>query len=155
MRMGPPDEHTFVIADLAGYTALTEAHGDAEAAKTVARYVELVSSALSPGVRLAESVGDQVLVVSDDACSAVTTASNTRPLYHNVVDDEEASPPGEGSQARRGHPFRDGARRRSSGGRAPGRRGALRGRWPAPERAVDLRHRVSRREAALHCRASS
>jgi adenylate cyclase len=67
-------EYAFVIADLAGYTALTEAHGGAEAAKTVARYTELASNALSPGVRLAERVGDQVLIVSDDPCSAVTTA---------------------------------------------------------------------------------
>ena len=67
-------KYTFVIADLAGYTALTEAHGGAEAAKTVARYTEMASSALSPGVRLAERVGDQVLFVADDARNAVTTA---------------------------------------------------------------------------------
>jgi class 3 adenylate cyclase/YHS domain-containing protein len=67
-------EYAFVIADLTGYTALTEAHGGAEAAKTVARYTELASNALSPGVRLAERVGDQVLIVSDDPCSAVSTA---------------------------------------------------------------------------------
>jgi adenylate cyclase len=67
-------EYTFVIADLAGYTALTEAHGGVEAARTVARYTELASKALSPGVHLAERVGDQVLFVADDASNAVTTA---------------------------------------------------------------------------------
>src|SRR5215510_9394013 len=72
--MAASGEYTFVIADLAGYTALTEAHGGAEAAKTVARYTEMASSALSPGVRLAERVGDQVLFVADDARNAVTTA---------------------------------------------------------------------------------
>src|SRR5262249_42732195 len=53
---------------------LTEAHGGAEAAKTVARYAELAANALTPGVRLTERVGDQVLIVSDDPRSAVTTA---------------------------------------------------------------------------------
>lgn len=67
-------EYTFVIADLAGYTALTEAHGGAEAARTVARYTQLAWDALGPGVRLAERVGDQVLFVGGDPAAAVTTA---------------------------------------------------------------------------------
>jgi adenylate cyclase len=67
-------EYTFLIADLAGYTALTEAHGGAEAARTIGRYLELTSMALAPGARVAERVGDQVLIVSHDPCSAVTTA---------------------------------------------------------------------------------
>lgn len=76
--------YTFVIADLAGYTALTEAHGGAEAAKTVARYTELASNALSARARLTERVGDQVLIVSEDPCSAVTTALRLR----DAVDHE-------------------------------------------------------------------
>jgi adenylate cyclase len=74
MGVAGSGEYVFVIADLAGYTALTEAHGGAEAAKTVARYMELASNALGPGVRLAERVGDQVLIVGDDPCNAATTA---------------------------------------------------------------------------------
>jgi adenylate cyclase len=77
-------EYTFVIADLAGYTALTEAHGGAEAAKTVARYTELASNALLPGARLVERVGDQVLIVSNDPRGAVTTAIHLR----DAVDRE-------------------------------------------------------------------
>lgn len=76
--MGVPDEYTFVIADLAGYTALTEAHGGGEAARTIARYTELASNALTPGTRLTERVGDQVLIVSDDPRSAVITAFRLR-----------------------------------------------------------------------------
>ena len=72
--MAASAQYTFVIADLAGYTALTEAHGGAEAAKTVARYTELAQRALGPGVRLAERVGDQVLFVGGDPSDAVTTA---------------------------------------------------------------------------------
>lgn len=77
-------EYAFVIADLTGYTALTEAHGGAGAAKTVARYMELASSALGPGVRLVERVGDQLLIVGDDPCDAVTTALRLK----NAVDRE-------------------------------------------------------------------
>jgi class 3 adenylate cyclase len=72
--VGAAVDYAFVIADLTGYTALTEAHGGAEAAKTVARYMELASNALGPGVLLAERVGDQVLIVGNDPCNAVTTA---------------------------------------------------------------------------------
>ena len=76
--MDTPHEYTFVIADLAGYTALTAAHGGAEAARTVARYAELASSALNPGVRLTEAVGDQILVVGEDPCSAISMALRLR-----------------------------------------------------------------------------
>jgi adenylate cyclase len=76
--VGASREYTFVIADLSGYTALTEAHGGAEAAKTVSRYMELASNALIPGVRLVERVGDQVLIVSEDPRGAVTTALRLR-----------------------------------------------------------------------------
>ena len=44
----------FLIADLAGYTALTEAMGDMEAAKVIARYVELAHDVLRPGTRIVE-----------------------------------------------------------------------------------------------------
>jgi adenylate cyclase len=44
----------FLIADLSGYTALTEAHGGVEAAKVVVRYVELARSALAADARLVE-----------------------------------------------------------------------------------------------------
>ena len=77
-------EYAFVIADLAGYTALTEAHGGAAAARTVIRFTELTSKALTPGVRLIEGVGDQVLIVGDDPCGAVMTALRLR----DAVDRE-------------------------------------------------------------------
>ena len=42
-------ERVFLIADLAGYTALTEAMGAEEAANVVDRYVALAHAALRPG----------------------------------------------------------------------------------------------------------
>jgi class 3 adenylate cyclase len=69
---------TFVIADLAGFTALTEIHGSRHAAWVVMRYLELVRAALRPSARLAERVGDAVLVLAPDAPAAVLTAVAVR-----------------------------------------------------------------------------
>ncbi|HEV8616827.1 MAG TPA: adenylate/guanylate cyclase domain-containing protein, partial [Methylomirabilota bacterium] len=96
--MTTASERAFVIADLAGYTALTEAHGGMEAAKTVSRYVELASQALVPGARLLENVGDQVLIVADDVRAAVQTALRLRdaverePLFPDVRIGIHAGP---------------------------------------------------------------
>ena len=68
----------FVIADLAGYTALTEAHGAEEAATTVARYRRLADGVLTDGARIVEQVGDQLLIVADDARAAIMTAARLR-----------------------------------------------------------------------------
>jgi len=68
----------FLIADLAGYTALTEAMGDLGAAKVIARYVEIAREALQPGTRLVERVGDELLVVGEDVASIVRTATCLR-----------------------------------------------------------------------------
>ncbi|HEV8585863.1 MAG TPA: hypothetical protein VGT02_12915 [Methylomirabilota bacterium] len=78
----------FVIADLAGYTALTEAHGGEGAAAAVARYRELAEGALATGARIVEQVGDELLIVADDARAAVTTAARLRA----AVDDEPRFP---------------------------------------------------------------
>jgi adenylate cyclase len=69
---------TFLIADLAGYTALTEIHGSRYAAWVISRYLALVQTALHPAARLAERVGDAVLVVAPEAASAVRTAVDLR-----------------------------------------------------------------------------
>lgn len=80
----------FLIADLSGYTALTEAHGDVSAARVVTRYVEVAQGVLEPGTRLVERVGDELLIVGPDAASIVRTAVQLRvaierePLFPTV-----------------------------------------------------------------------
>jgi adenylate cyclase len=71
-------EMTFVIADLAGFTALTEMHGSRYAAWLVTRYVEIVRASLPPGAQLTERVGDAVLIVAPDAATAVRAAVDLR-----------------------------------------------------------------------------
>lgn len=67
-------EATFVIADLSGFTALTETHGDLHAVNVVSRYVEMVGHSLHRGARLVERVGDEVLIVADEIAAAIRTA---------------------------------------------------------------------------------
>jgi class 3 adenylate cyclase len=81
-------ELVFLIADLSGYTALTEAHGNISAAKAVTRYVEMVREVLRPGARLVERVGDEVLIVSSDAISLIMTAISLR----EAIDREPLFP---------------------------------------------------------------
>jgi adenylate cyclase len=69
---------TFLIADLAGFTAVTEIHGSRHAAWVVTRYVAIVRATLHPAARLAERVGDAVLIVAPEAASAVRTAVDLR-----------------------------------------------------------------------------
>jgi len=82
------ERRVFVIADLSGYTALTEAHGGDEAASTVARYRELAERALADGARIIEQVGDELLIVAGDARAAVVSATRIRA----AVDDEPRFP---------------------------------------------------------------
>jgi class 3 adenylate cyclase/YHS domain-containing protein len=77
-EMSKEIELAFLIADLSGYTALTEAHGNMSAAEAVTRYVEIVHEVLHPSARLVERVGDEVLIAADEAACLVQTAINLR-----------------------------------------------------------------------------
>lgn len=55
---------TFAMIDLAGYTALTEHHGDLQAADLATAFAELARSCLRDGDRLIKSIGDAVLLAS-------------------------------------------------------------------------------------------
>jgi adenylate cyclase len=67
--------HTFVFADLAGYTALTEAHGDEHAADAAAEFCEAVR-ALLPEHEAEEvkAIGDALLLRARDAARAAGLA---------------------------------------------------------------------------------
>ena len=67
-------ELTFVFADLAGYTALTEAHGDDDAAHVATRFHELARASLPPGTRLVKTIGDAVMLVATDERAGVDAA---------------------------------------------------------------------------------
>ena len=66
-----PIEATFGFIDLAGFTALTEEHGDHDAADMAARFAELTRAALGAGDRLIKTIGDAVLVTSPSPGAAL------------------------------------------------------------------------------------
>jgi len=61
-RPDEPGNLTFVFADIAGFTALAEAHGDEQAARLVADFCDAVDAEL-PG-----ACGRQVKTIGDAAC---------------------------------------------------------------------------------------
>jgi class 3 adenylate cyclase len=91
-------DRTFVIADLSGYTALTESHGGMEAAKVVSRFVELAQAALVPGARIIERVGDEILIIADAPIAGARTAIrlldaiDAEPLFLAVRASVHAGP---------------------------------------------------------------
>jgi adenylate cyclase len=69
------DAHTFVFADLAGYTALTEAHGDDHAADEAAEFCEAVRGLLPDhGAEEVKAIGDAVLLRASDPAQAAGLA---------------------------------------------------------------------------------
>lgn len=65
-------EATFCFVDLSGFTALTEAHGDAGAAELATRFVDLARASLASGDRLVKTLGDAVLVACGGPGPALT-----------------------------------------------------------------------------------
>jgi adenylate cyclase len=57
-------EATFCFADLAGFTALTEAQGDEDAADVAVRFAEIARRSLDDGDCLVKTIGDAVLLTS-------------------------------------------------------------------------------------------
>lgn len=55
-------ERTIAFVDLAGFSALTETHGDEDAATLAERFCALACKALLPGERLVKSIGDAVML---------------------------------------------------------------------------------------------
>ena len=63
MTASDGESSTFVFADIAGYTALTEAHGDADAADLAATFCgEISAIARSGGGEVIKTIGDAVMV---------------------------------------------------------------------------------------------
>jgi class 3 adenylate cyclase/YHS domain-containing protein len=67
--MTTPDEEpcrTVCFADLAGYTALTDAHGDISAADVAQRFFDLTAELLTGDARLVKTIGDAVMICTSD-----------------------------------------------------------------------------------------
>lgn len=71
---------TFAMIDLAGFTALTEAHGDHQAADLAVSFEQLSRARLTDGDRLIKPIGDAVLLASPSSTGALT-------LVRAILDD--------------------------------------------------------------------
>jgi adenylate cyclase len=70
--MPDASEHTFLFADLAGFTALTEAHGDEQAVDLAGDFCDCVRQLLPDhGAEEVKSIGDAMMIRCDHAAAAV------------------------------------------------------------------------------------
>lgn len=63
-----------LMADLSGYTALTETHGSVAAADLIDKYIGIVENSLAGDCRLHERTGDEIMVVSESPDCLLATA---------------------------------------------------------------------------------
>jgi len=67
---------TFVFADIAGFTALTEAHGDEQAATLVADFCAAVRAKLPAGAAHVKTIGDALMLRVPDPGEAILLSLN-------------------------------------------------------------------------------
>lgn len=79
-------EWTFAFVDLAGFTALTEAHGDKTAADQAAKFYEMTRRSLKGSSRLVKQIGDAVLIAADVPEEAVLTVTGLMATVHREVN---------------------------------------------------------------------
>lgn len=71
-----------LMADLTGYTAMTDVHGGASAYKIVNKYMELVQESLSGSTKVMQRIGDQVVLISDVPVDIAVTAKKLITIGH-------------------------------------------------------------------------
>ncbi len=74
-----------LMADLSGYTALTETHGAVAAADMIDKYIGIVENSLIGDCKLHERVGDEIMIVSSSPDNLVATTLN---LLSNTSSEE-------------------------------------------------------------------
>ena len=74
-----------LMADLSGYTALTETHGPHSAADLIDRYLEIVQNCLVGESKLNERTGDEVMIISSSADNILASAL----LLMKLISNEE------------------------------------------------------------------
>jgi len=63
-----------LMADLSGYTALTETHGPASAADLIDKYIQIAKKCLVGDTQLHQCTGDEIMFVSDSPDYLLATA---------------------------------------------------------------------------------
>lgn len=71
-----------LMADLTGYTAMTDIHGGASAAKIVNKYMQLVEQALFGTAQVVQRIGDQVVMISEIPLDLSVTSQKLITIAH-------------------------------------------------------------------------
>ncbi len=66
-------DHAVAFADLAGFTALTEVHGDEDAADVAGTFYAMARECLAGDTRLVKPIGDAVMLVGSNPDDTVAT----------------------------------------------------------------------------------
>ena len=83
--MSAADEATFAFVDLAGYTAVTQAHGDREAVEILRGFRARVTQALGDDGELVKAIGDAVML-------RFTTPAGAVVALRRLLEQESAAP---------------------------------------------------------------
>ncbi len=86
MSAGTSIEATFCFVDIAGYTALTDTHGESAAADLVDDFAELIRLSLHSSGELQSLVGDCAFLVFPDPLCASDALST---LYQSIADRQD------------------------------------------------------------------
>src|SRR5262245_42701574 len=98
MNQVPTDdaiEATFAFVDLAGFTAMTEAHGDAEAVAIVRAFRQRALDVLAPTDELVKTIGDAVMLRFPTPEAAIRALREL--LQRELVVGDAALPPRAGA----------------------------------------------------------
>ncbi len=74
-----------LMADLSGYTALTETHGSVSAADLIDKYVRIAKNCLVGDTKLHQRTGDEIMFISDSPDFMLATALK---LEANTANEE-------------------------------------------------------------------
>lgn len=72
-----------MMADLSGYTAMTEIHGADSAISIIDKYLDIVKKSLVGSSHLHERIGDEMVIVADSAEDLAYTATFMFEQAHN------------------------------------------------------------------------
>src|SRR5256714_1216845 len=82
------------FADLAGYTRFTEEVGEEEAVSTVERFIDAVNDTLPDDARVVKTIGDEVMVVAQDAAALTDWAIGFQRLLNERPQPRIGGPAG-------------------------------------------------------------
>jgi YVTN family beta-propeller protein len=89
--------HTFLIADVRGYTRFSDENGDEAASDVVRRFAAIVHDAIPPrGGHVLELRGDEALCVFSSARAALWAAVELQQRFRERIDGQPAFPLGVG-----------------------------------------------------------